>query len=101
MEIEEIQAGLRQIVEDHGSVNYNEISPMEDAIMMLLRKIEWFPLENEWCWFNNAGRSATVSQFQEHRDGIYYDAEGSEWEECLPFEGPLPKHLEIGVKVGK
>ncbi len=98
MEAEEIEISIRSIIDEHGSVDFSEVSPMEEALVALLRSINWYALEGEWCWFNNSGRSSTVAQFQEKSDGLFIDTEGNEWEECTKFEGDLPKHLQIGIK---
>ena len=97
MEAEEIESAIREIIDVHGSTDFSDVSPMEESLVALLRKINWYALEGEWCWFNNSGRSATVAQFQEKKDGLFIDTEGNEWEECMKFEGELPPHLKIGL----
>ena len=98
MDVQEIQQALKKIIDDHGSVSFEDSTPMEDSIISLLRDIEWFPIEGEWCWFSNMNRSATVAQFQEQKDGTYIDTEGTEWTHCDKFEGDLPKHLDLSIK---
>ena len=99
MDVEAVESAIKQIIDEHGSDNFLEVSPMEASLVDLLRKINWFPIEGEWCWFNNAGRSSTVAQFQENSKDKYVDAEGHEWDECYVFEGDLPKHLNLGLQI--
>lgn len=98
MEVEEIKEEIGKIIEAHGTLDFDNTSPMEEALIELHRQIDWYPLENEWCLFHNKGRSITIAQFQEKDRNSYFDVEGNEWTDCLKYEEELPAFLKIGLK---
>jgi hypothetical protein len=83
-------------IECISGINYDTYVLSETNVCYKSQASKWNPTHNEVCivWDNDDICSAAIVRFDYiHTDGQYRSTDNSWWDNCMPFEGKLPKHM--------
>ena len=56
---------------------------------------KWKPKQGDLCWFWDVNNACSACRFDSMESGLYVDARKLRWIYCAPFEGELPKGVEL------